>query len=78
MNEIVAEELSQDYFSNINIAGTTFQHRMAEYNAWKLNKLKEIKFIEEKALNHEAYLACGEDSCGLKIAKMRKVGGISK
>lgn len=78
MNDIVPIRLRQNFFTNPLIAGMTVEQRKNNYNAWKIKKLKELKIIEDKALNHEPYLACGQDSCGLKLAKLKKVGPVVK
>lgn len=44
---------------------------------WKQAKLKEVRAIERKAEDRDSYLGCGEDSCGLRVAKLVKVGPVS-
>lgn len=78
MNEIKPIGLTVNFFSDVSIGGTTIQWRKEDYNRWKHEKLKEITEIERKALDHDSYLACGEDSCGLRLAKLKKVGHITQ
>lgn len=42
-----------------------------------MSKYNDVKMLEEKGLNHDAYLVCGVDNCHLKISKMHKIGSIS-
>lgn len=76
MNDIIAPEITLNYFSNGPINGISAKDRLAGYNQWKRYKLRQVKAIEDKALNSDSYLACGEQSCGLKITKMVKIGSI--
>jgi hypothetical protein len=78
MNDIKATELTVNFFSDVPIGETTIEWRKEDYNRWKREKLREISEIERKALDHDTYLACGEDSCGLRLAKLKKVGPITQ
>lgn len=78
MNDIIAPELTINFFSDVKIGDTTAEWRRDDYNRWKQGKLKEILEIERKALDHDTYLACGEDSCGLRLAKLKRVGPVSQ
>ena len=78
MNEIKPTKLQQHFFSNSNIGGLTLEQRMSAYNEWKQEKLRETRAIERKAVDKDSYLACGQDSCGLRIAKMMKIGPVNR
>lgn len=74
MNELQAPELVSSYFSD----AAPGSERKSDYDKWKIKKMREINQIQQKAVNHDSYLACGEDSCGLKLAKLKKVGPINQ
>jgi hypothetical protein len=76
MNPIKTLKMEQNFFSDLQIEGISLTDRIREYSIWKYHKLKEIRNIERKALDKETYLACGEESCGLRICSLYKVGPI--
>ena len=77
MNPIKTLKLNFSYFSDRYPSELTREERYNDYIQWKLNKLKNVRAIENKANNHDAYLICGVDDCKLKVAKMTKIGGIN-
>jgi hypothetical protein len=68
----------QHFFSNRSIGESTLEWRVGDYNQWKVRKLRDVQAIEQKALDKQSYLACGQDSCGLRLAKMMKVGPVNR
>ena len=78
MNEIKTSPLKYSYFSNISIAQTDLLERKSVYYAWKVRKLREVEEIERKVQDNDSYLACGDNTCGLRLAKLKMVGPVNQ
>ena len=76
MNQIRCLKLNYSYFSDLYPSEIGREGRYKQYIEWKEDKIREVRILEDKALNNDAYLICAVDNCNMKIVKMQKIGNI--
>ena len=78
MNELRGTVLTPNFFSGDARGGPSREQIEESYLAWKSRKVREVESIQMTAEDHDTYLACGQNSCGLKICKLKRVGQITQ